>query len=61
MEAFVAILTNFQQMCAFGGNHRNPDLGVFQQNTPRAVFQSKNSLDVDLCTADIVCISIQLG
>ena len=36
LEPFVAILDEFQQRCAFGGNFRNPNIGVFQQNRPKA-------------------------
>jgi hypothetical protein len=36
LEPFVAILSKFKQRFAFGGNSRNPNLGVFQQNKPKA-------------------------
>ena len=36
LEPFAAILDEFQQRCAFGGNFRNPNIGVFQQNRPNA-------------------------
>ena len=40
LEPFAAILDEFQQRCAFGGIFRNPNIGVFQQNTPFVPFHS---------------------